>query len=169
MQPELIHAGLQIGALALIVGAVMSFVQGTAPVLGEQLREALRPMLTGLRDRSDLSRSELADRSMLAAVGLSVLAVLIDRSIAAALIAIVLWFARPMVARMVSQEHPMLALSQTFSTDLVIGLYLPIALAQLLMFQLLMGASMFLVVLALSWPPGGAAAGGQWKPAWQHI
>ncbi len=169
MQPELIQAGLQIGAIALIVGAVMSFLQGTAPILGEQLREAVRPLLARFRNSSPLSRSELADRSMLASVALSALAVVAERSIAAGVVAMVLWLARPMVGRMVSQEHPMLALGQTFSTDLVIGLYLPITLAQFLTFHIFTGVSMLLVILALSWPAGGgASASSQWKPAWQH-
>jgi len=157
MAPELFDSGMQLGAIALIIGAVLSFVTGTAPIFGGQVREAVRPVLADLRSRSSLSRRELADRCMLSAVLLSVAAVFLERSFMAAIIAVALWTARPMVARLASQEHPLLAIADSLSIDLMIGLYLPVAMAQMLLGRYFTGSAMLVVILALSWPAGGGA------------
>ena len=88
------------------------------------------------------------------------------------LIGAILWKSRSMIRRLTSEEHPLMAIGNLFSTDLIIGLYLPIALAQFMLGRIFIGLAMSMVVVALSWPAGrGLRAGGrtgQWKPAWQQ-
>lgn len=168
MKPELLSAGMALGAIALIVGAAMSAFNGSASATGEQFRELIRPVLQSIRERSTLSRAELADRSMLAAIAGCALAVLVERSLLAGVAAIGLQMARPMVVKLVSQEHPLLALGDSFTGNFIIGLYVPVVLANVLLGQLLTGGALLLVVVALSWPAGGAARQvGPWRPAWQ--
>lgn len=168
MNPELVSAGMALGALALIAGAAMSAFNGSASVTGEQFRELIRPILQSIRERSTLSRSELADRSMLAAIAGCALAVLVERSLLAGLAAVGLQMARPMVIKLVSQEHPLLALGDSVSANFIIGLYVPVVLAHVLLGELLTGGALMLVVVALSWPAGGGARRlGPWRPAWQ--
>ena len=169
MNPATFSLGTKLAAVALILGAVMSFVNGTAPIMGEQWRESIHPALASVRSRSTLSRAQLADRSMLAAIVLSGLAVVFEGRFLGLVVGIGLWMARPMIVRLCSQEHPLLAIGDSFSANLIIGLYLPVAIAQLLLGQVLTGAAMLSVVLALSWPAGGAARNvGGWRPAWQY-
>lgn len=170
MAPELVESGMQLAAVALIFGAVISVVTGTANLLGGQLRATLEPALSAVRSSVDFSRSQLADASILLAIAFSSLAVVLERSLFAILVAALLWYARPMVRRLSTQENPLLALGDSFSADLIIGLYLPIVMAQVLLGRWLSGAAMLMVVIALSWPPGGARTGrrtGGWQPTWQ--
>ena len=71
------------------------------------------------------------------------------------LVAPLLHLARPAIRRATSQEHRLLAMSGSFSLDLMIGVYLPLALAHVLMMEFIMASCLLAVVLALSWPAGG--------------
>lgn len=167
MNPELVRAGLSLSAVALIVGVVILLVTGSARMVGEAFRQSIEPALIEVRSRTDRSRSELADLSILVAIGLAVLAILTGNVLAGTLVAPLLYLARPAVRRATSQEHPLLALASTFSLDLVIGAYLPLAVAHVLMFDWVMASCLFTVVVALSWPAGGGESipGRRWQLA----
>ncbi len=162
---ELLGIGLRLTGLALIGFTVFSFVTGSATATGATIRASLTPTLRGVRDTSELSRAQLADRSILAAAAVCALSVFIDRSFVAAIVTGLILVSRPSVVRMAREERPLFALAQQqFSGDLLIGLYAPMALAQMMFNNYLMSAAFSLVLLSLSWPPGGA--GRAWKPAW---
>jgi hypothetical protein len=168
MQIELLAIGIQIGAMALILGSFVLFLTGASGSLGGSFRSFLEPKLRWARDRTSLSRQELADRTILVAAALAVAAAVVETSVLAALMAIGLWLARPSIARLTGEENRMLAVAGYFSIDLMIGLYTPIMLAQFLLADILLGACLFTVVVALSWPAGGGGSsipGRRWQLA----
>ena len=167
MNPELVRAGLEMSAIALIIGGVMLLVTGSARMVGEAFRESVEPMLLEVRSRTDRSRAELADLSMLGAIGLALLAIVEGSVVAGTLVVPLLYLARPAVRRATSQEHRLLAIAGTFSLDLMIGVYVPLALAHLLMADWFMAFCLLAVVLALSWPAGGGESipGRRWQAA----
>lgn len=172
MDPLLLETGMTLGALALIVGAVMSFLNGTAPAQGEAVRTALQPTLTKIRTSLSLSRGDLSELSITVAIVFCGLATVSGSMLAGLLIGGLLWKSKAMIRRLTSEERPLLAIGNMFSTDLIIGVYLPIALAQFMVSRIFLGLAMFMVVIALSWPAGGGlrtGGSGQWKPAWQRI
>lgn len=166
MRLELLQLGIQISAIAMIFGGLGLLLVGRSSWLGHSFRTAVRPMLDLIRSRSTLSRSELADVSILVAAGLAVMGALVDRQVFAAILAILLWLSRPAVAKLTSEENQMLAKISWFSIDLMIGVYVPIAVAQVLLLNLFVAASFFSAIVALSWPAGGGAIPGRrWKLA----
>ena len=167
MSPELVEVGLSMSAVALIIGAAFLLVSGSARSLGEAFRQSIEPTLTEFRSRSTRSRSELADMTILAAIGLALLAVFDGAVLIGSAVAVLLYVARPSIRRATSQEHRLLAVSSAFSLDLMIGTYLPFALAHVLLFDWIMALCLFAVVLALSWPAGGGETipGRRWQPA----
>lgn len=167
MNPELVRAGLSLSAVALIAGAAILFVTGSARSLGETFRVSIEPTLAQIRSRTTLSRSELADLSILVAIGLSMLNILGGNPVAGTIVALVLWVARPSIRRATRHEHRLMALGGFFSIDLIIGAYIPFVLAHLMMSDWLMASCLFSVVLALSWPAGGGETipGRRWQLA----
>lgn len=159
MRPELVQASIRSTAAALIIGAFFLLLGGGALSLGWSFRSTLEPLLHQIRSASPLSRSELADASVVAAIAFAVLAVFFDHPAVALVLAVTLWLGRPLVRRATSEENRLLALGQSFSLDLVIGFYLPIVAAQLLLLNYFTAASMALIVVALSWPPTGSSLG----------
>ncbi len=148
-----------------VIGGLL--VTGSARTVGESFRQSVEPALIQVRSRTERSRSELADRSILVAIGLAVLSIFTGSVMAGTLVAPLLYMARPAIRRATSQEHRLLALAGTFSLDLMIGVYLPLGLAHLLMLDWLMASCLFTVVLALSWPAGGGESipGRRWQLA----
>ena len=172
MDPMLFEAGLTLGALALIVGAVMSFLNGTAPGNGESFRTGVEPALANIRGGLTMSRGELSDLSIKAAIAFCAVAMIFDSMFAGLLIGGLLWKSKPMIRRLTSEEQPLMAIGNYFSTDLIIGLYLPVTLAQFMLGRVFIGLAMFMVIVALSWPAGGGlrtGASGHRKPAWQQV
>ncbi|MGI9598015.1 MAG: hypothetical protein ACR2QK_17765 [Acidimicrobiales bacterium] len=164
MRPELLQLGINISAIATILGGLVLLALGRSDWLGHSFRTAVRPALDLIRSRSTRSRSELADVSILVAAGLSVAGALVDRQVFAAILAILLWLSRPSVAKLTKEENHLLAKISWFSIDLMIGVYVPIAIAQVLLLNLFLAASFFSVIVALSWPTGGGAIPGRrWK------
>lgn len=153
-------------ALCLIVVTIWSLLSGFASVTGAAVRARLRPALARLRELSSLGRSELADATLLLAVSLATAAVVVNQSPAAALVAALLWFARPSVRRLTREERPLFALGMELSSDLVVGAFVPLGAAHLLLGDPLMAGAMFAATVSLCWPPGGARRVGSWKPAW---
>lgn len=153
-------------ALGLIVVAFAQLVTGGAFGLGHAVRSTIEPVLTSIREQSSLSRAELADRTMLVAIALAAAGTVAHRSVAGLVMVAMLWKVRPMVRRTTQEEHKVLAVAGTFSIDLMVGFYLPMALAQLLLLQYLFAASMAAVMVALCWPAGGGAVPGRrWQLA----
>jgi hypothetical protein len=165
-QTELLKIGLEISGIALILGAFLLLLTGTSGPLGTSLRSALEPLLQQIRDQTSLSRPELADVTILVAVVLAFSSALFEQRILAVVVAIGLWLARPSVRRFTREENRLLAVAGNLSIDMVIGFYTPLTLAQFLFGDLLMGASFLAVVVALSWPAGGATIPGRrWRLA----
>lgn len=153
-------------ALGLIVVAFAQLLTGGAFGMGHAFRSTVEPVLASIREQSRLSRAELADRTMLVAIALAVGGTVAHRSIAGVIMVAMLWKVRPMVRRTTQEEHKLLAVAGTFSIDLVVGFYLPMTLAQLLLLQYLFAASMVAVMVALCWPAGGGAIPGRrWQLA----
>ena len=163
---RLLNIGIQMAAVALIVGGLVLLLFGRADSLGNSFRTTIEPILAWVRSHTSLSRSELADRTIMVAAGLAAVGALFDRQPMALLIAIGLWWYRPSIRRLTSEENPMLAQIGMFSVDLIIGLYVPIVMAQFIVLHLFLGASLLAVIVALSWPAGGGALPGRrWKLA----
>lgn len=166
MQAEMLEAGFRLAAVALIFGAFILLLGGAASALGYSFRSAIEPFLSEVREGSSLSRPELADASVKVAIGFAGLAMVFDERFLAVLLIIVLWQGRPTIRRLTSEENRLLALVGSLSIDVVIGFYLPIVLAQFLLFNIFIAASMLLVVIALSWPAGGdSVPGRKWRLA----
>jgi hypothetical protein len=162
-----IQLTLAMTALCLIVLAVWSLVTGHAQTVGAAVRAQLVPVLTAIRAMTTLSRADLADASLIIAVGLAAISMIVDRNLLAAVIIPLLWLARPAVRRLTSEERPMFALGGELSGNLVVGLFAPIALAHLLLGNRFLAASLVAVTVALCWPPGcGRRVVGSWRPAW---
>lgn len=168
MQVDLVVVGVQVAALGLTLGALVLFMTGGVVPLGSSFRTSIEPLLRALRDRTSLSRSELADLSMLVGLALAAAEALSGRSPLGALFAIGLWISRPAVQRATREENRMLAVAGHVSIDLIIGLYTPIMLAQFLLANVLLGAALLSVVIGLSWPAGGGGSsipGRRWQLA----
>lgn len=163
---ELIGAGLRFGAVGLIVGSFLLFAMGVSGALGGSFRMAIEPALRSARERTSLSREELADASTMLAAAFAAGAFLTEMSPLAGVIAIGLWLARPTIRRATREENKMLAIGGLFSIDLIIGVYTPIMLAQFLVANVMLGLSFLSVVVALSWPAGGGGIPGRrWQLA----
>ena len=166
MGTELLQLGTQIAAIATILGGLLLLVAGRSSWLGYSFRTALEPALDRIRGHSTLSRSELAHVSVLVAVGLAATGAVVDRQLLAALLAILVWLSRGSVVRLTREENQLLAKVSSFSIDLLIGVYVPIAIAQVLLLNLFVAASFFSLIVALSWPAGGGAIPGRrWRLA----
>lgn len=167
MQAEMIEAGFQLAAVALIFVAFILLLGGAASGLGYSFRSAIEPMLLNIRETSSLSRPELADISVKIALGFAGVAIFVDERFLAVLIIMVLWRSRPTIRRLTSEENRLQALVGSFSIDMVIGFYVPIVLAQFLLLNVFIASSMLLVVIALSWPAGGgdSVPGRKWRLA----
>lgn len=167
MNPVLFQAGGLFAALALIGYAVMSFFTGAAYTNGTVLREGLTPVLRSIRDRSDKSRADLADASLMVGVALAVAAVLLESPLVGSILAIGMMAARRTIQTVAASEHPLMALGSQFSADLTIGVIVPMSLAHLLMGNWLIAASQLALSVSLSWPTGGPGVrAGAWKPGW---
>lgn len=160
------QVGLAMSGLCLVILAIWSLVTGYASVIGAASRARLRPALLRVRSMSSLGRSELADASLLLAVGLAAADVVVNRSFVAILVAAMLWLARPSVQRLMREERPLFALGMELSSDLVVGAFVPLSMAHLLLGDALMAGAIFAATVALCWPPGGARRVGSWRPAW---
>lgn len=168
MDPAQLELGTRLAAVALIFWAFISFFMGTASATGQSFRSSLQPLLSSVRSSSSMSRQQLADASMVSAAVFAGMAVIVDRSIVAVLVAGLLWKARPQLRRLTSEENPLRAIAGSFSLDLVIGIYLPILLSQVIVGNYFIALTLMLVVVSLSWPAGGGATRpGAWRPAWQ--
>ncbi len=166
MRSELLQLGVEVSAIAVIIGGFMLLALGRSSGLGHSFRTSIRPMLEMVRQRSTMSRSELADATILAASALAAMGAVFDRQLFAALLALLLWFSRPWVVRLTKDENPVLAKISSFPIDLFIGVYVPIVIAQLLLLNWFLAASLLLVIIALSWPEGGGAIPGRrWRLA----
>lgn len=161
MTPAMLNLLTSTLALGLVVVAFAQLVTGRAFGSGYALRSFLEPALTSIRASSPLSRAELADRTMLVAAALGAAGTVVQRSpLGVVLVAMVLG-ARPLVRRATREEHKLLAVTSSFSTDLVIGFYIPMTLAQVLVRSYLFAASMAAVMVALCWPAGGGTIPGR--------
>jgi hypothetical protein len=158
---------MEVSAVALILGGAMLLVTGSSRRLGESFRGLIEPLLVEVRTRTSLSRSQLADLSILAAMVLAGLTVTDGNIVGAMIIAPLLYLARPAIRRATREENRLMAVGGMFGLDLMIGVYLPFALAHVLLFDWFMASSLFTVVVALSWPAGGGGAvpGRRWLPA----
>ena len=167
MTPAMLNLLTSMLAVGLVVVAFAQLITGRALGLGYALRCTLEPALASIRASSALSRAELADRTMLVAAALAVAGTVVQRSPEGVVLVAMLLGARPLVRRATREEHKLLALAGTFSTDLVIGFYVPMTLAQVLVRSYLFAASMAAVMVALCWPAGGGEAvpGRRWKLA----
>ncbi|MDH4075138.1 MAG: hypothetical protein OEY41_16865 [Acidimicrobiia bacterium] len=154
---ELVDVGASTLALGLVVVAFVQLLTGGAFKLGHAFRSTVEPVLASIRGSSRLSRAELADRTMLVAIALAAAGTVVQRSVAGVLMMVVLWKVRPLVRRTTREEHKLLAMAGTLSIDLVVGFYVPMTLAQLLLLQYLFAASMVAVMVALCWPAGGGS------------
>ncbi len=162
-----IQAGMAGAAFALILGALYLFVSGGSSSVGEQVRDMLTPTLRALRDTSSLSRSELADRTVLLGSALVLSSAVTRLSIIDLGIAIVLYRSRPSIKKATKQEQPLMAIAGFFSTDMIVGVYTPMLLALLMLGDVAVALGLSTVVVALCWPPGGAGhLSGEWRPAW---
>lgn len=166
-QTELFEVGIKLSAAGLIFGAFFLLIAGAASGLGWSFRSAIEPMLQHIRASSSLSRSELADLSIRISIGFAALAALFGQLFLAVVLVVVLWRGRPIIRRLTTEENRLLAVVGSLSIDLVIGFYVPIVLAQFLLLNLFIGSSLLLVIVALSWPPGGGdtVPGRRWRLA----
>lgn len=166
-----LQAGLAVAAVCTMLLAIVGIFNGFGLAIGSQVRDILEPTLRSIRDRSELSRQDLADRTLLGAAAICAVGSLATLSFAGLFIGGLLLFMRPSVRRATREENKMLALSSSFSLDLIVGFFVPMVLAMVLLGDVVMSLTYFLATIALCWPPGGA--GGRrrvavWKPAWVH-
>ncbi len=151
----MLQLSLQMSGIALLLCAIGSLINGTAGTVGAATRDLALPLLSKLRERTELNRQQLADESMKAAVAFAAAAAVANLSAMAMLMAIVVFKARPAVQRLTSQEDPMQAKASEFSTNMLAGVYAPISLAMLLLGSYLMAASIAAVLVAVLWPAQG--------------
>ncbi|MGF1596909.1 MAG: hypothetical protein ACFCVK_08235 [Acidimicrobiales bacterium] len=165
MVTDSLQLGLELTALAIFVCAFALFLTGGSDAVGQPFRLAIEPLLADLRARTARSRAELADTSILVSIGFAVLAALAGQAIGGAAVALMLWWGRPVFQRLTREDNRLMASMSLFSIDMVIGLFVPIALAQLLLSSYFLAFSTVLVVVALSWPAGtgGGGHGRPWK------
>jgi hypothetical protein len=155
MSPQLLHNVIQVLAIGLTFGSFGLLIQGGAYALGCSFRSTIEPVLASIRGLSERSRPELADLTILVAIGLAGCAALFEAPVAGCLLAGMMAWSRPLVRRATREENKLLALAGTISIDLVIGVYVPMVMAQLLLHHFFIATSMLAVVVALSWPAGG--------------
>lgn len=168
MAPQLLSTGSAFAAIALIVWAFASLLTGSALTTGATFRSMLEPPLRSMRSTSHLSRDEWSDGTMLVAVAVAFAGGLASGSVLLMIIGALLFLGRSKLSQLMSEENRLKAIGGSFSLDLAIGLYLPIVMAQLLLANYASALVFFLVILSLSWPPGGAGARrGAWQPSWQ--
>ncbi len=167
MNPILFQAGGGFAALVLIGYSITSFFSGAAHMNGASMRESIKPLLESVRAKSDKSRSDLADASLMVGVAFAVAAVLLESALFGSILAIGLMVARKTVQQVTSSEHPLMSLGSQFSADLTIGVIVPMALAHILMGNWLLAGAQMALSLSLSWPTGGPGRrAGVWKPSW---
>ena len=163
---ELLAIGLKVSGMALILGSFLLLLTGASMSFGTSFRSALEPSLQQARSFTSMSRDQLADATILVGIVLAISASALEQRLIPGLVAIGLWYARPLVRRSTREEHQLLAIVGTISIDTVIGFYAPLAMAYFLFGDLLMGATFLSVVVALSWPAGGASIPGRrWRLA----
>lgn len=164
---DLLALGVQMAALGLIAGSVFLIITGTARPLGESFRSTIEPILQIVRDHTTMSRGQLADSSLMVAIGLAAASAVIEQEVMAVFATVGLWLARPSLQRAMREENRLLALGGLFSVDLVIGIYTPVMFAQFLTGEILLGSCLLAVVVALSWPAGGGGPipGRRWRLA----
>lgn len=167
VSPVMVDVAASTLALGLILVAFVQLVTGRSLGLGHAFRSVVEPALSSFRASSPLTRSELADRTMVVAVALATAGAVVQRSISGVILVAMLLRARPMVRKATQQDHKLLAVAGTYSTDLLIGFYLPMTLAQILLANYLFAASMAAVMVALCWPAGGGHTipGRRWQLA----
>ncbi len=167
MNPILFQAGGVFAALVLIGYSITSFFSGAAHMNGATMRESVKPLLESIRARSDKSRSDLADATLMFGVALAVAAVLLESALTGSILAIGFMVARKTVQQVTSSEHPLMSLGSQFSADLTIGVIVPMALAHVLMGNWLLAGAQLALSISLSWPTGGPGRrAGEWKPSW---
>ena len=146
--------GLQLAGALLSVSPIVFLLGGISNPVGTRVRLLLQPGLTRIRAASPLSRAELADATIVLSMAFALLAAFLDTLVAVGLVAL-LWWSRPAVRRLTSDDDQLLALAGTWSIDLLIGLYAPMVVGQLLVGRPFMAASLSAAIVALSWPAGG--------------
>lgn len=165
---DALRLAVQLVALTLVLGGLALFVSGGSAALGRSFRDAVEPVLRAVRDRTARSRSELADVTLVVGIVLAVAAAIVHRDPLAGLLAVGVWVIRPSIRRVTREENKVAAVGGHLSIDMMIGLYTPIMLAQFLLANVLLGACLLAVVVALSWPAGGGGIrvpGRRWRPA----
>lgn len=167
MQPDLVENVATGLSVALLLTSFALLLNGQALSLGFSCRSGLEPLLQSIRSRSALSRSELADATILAAMAVAAGGAIATRSGGALVLLAMLGLGRPLVRRATSQDHKLLAVAGSFSIDLAIGFYVPIVVAQIILLNVVTAAILSLVIVALSWPAGGGSAvpGRRWQLA----
>lgn len=167
MGPELVQNVTDATAVALTLASFVLFALGWAHTLGTSFRLTIEPLLVSLRGQTDRARHELADLSVLVGVGLAGCGAVLEQPLAGCLLAGLLAWSRPMVRRATREENKLLALAGSISIDLVIGVYVPMVLAQVLLRNWFIAASLLALVVALSWPAGHGRAvpGRRWRLA----
>ncbi len=170
MSFQLLAIGNAFAAIALIGWAFVSLLTGSAVATGESVRTSLQPTLADIRSRTTLRRDELADRTVMAAVIVAMGASLVERSIVLMILGALLFLARPQIRKLTKEENRLRAIVGSLSLDLVIGLYLPLILAQVITRNWGNAAVLFLTTVALSWPAGGGGARrADCRPAWNAV
>lgn len=166
MQPDLVEIISRSLATTLVFGAFLLLINGQALNLGSSMRARLEPVLTSLRSRTSLSRAELADVTVIGAAVVALAGLPLERSAGNLLIPILLLGSRRLIRRATREENRLLAVMGSLSTDLIIGFYVPVILAQVLLLNLATALSLTMVIVALSWPAGGTGIPGRrWRLA----
>jgi hypothetical protein len=167
MAVDLLDIGVRLSAVALIFGAFILLLAGTTPAIGGSFRSAIEPLLHDIRERTTHTRAELADLTLKVAIGFAALAGLSGDVLAGIIICPLLWYARPLVGRLMREENKMLAIGGLFSIDLVIGFYIPMVAAQILLHNLFLAGCFLSVIVSMCWPAGGGSTvpGRSWKLA----
>jgi hypothetical protein len=163
---QIVEIATRVTAVGLTFGSFVLLLTGSALTLGTSFRTAVEPVLRSIRDLTSMSRPDLADTTVVAAIGFAGCSAVFESVVAGMLIMGLLAWSRPMVRRATRDENKLQALAGSFSIDLIIGGYLPIVPAQALLGNWYAAASLLLVTLALSWPAGGGRrVPGTWRLA----
>jgi hypothetical protein len=166
VDPGVIQTTVSVTAMGLTLGSFVLLFNGGALPLGTSFRSSIEPLLRSLRELTPLSRPELADATVLLAIGFAGWAAVFDSPLAGVMLMVLMAWARPVIRQATREEHKLLALASSFSIDLVIGVYVPMVAAQLLLRNFFIATSMLLIVVALSWPAGGDSLGARrWRLA----
>ena len=161
--PALLEASAALAGVALILGGVAMVFTGHAAGIGESIRDVLQPVLASIREGSERSRAELADRSLITAAALAMASYFIDGpNIITLILAMAMIWLRPMVQDLTQDENELQAMASQLSSDIVLGLYAIVAMAQALFGNYALSASFLAVVVALSWPAMGTVTN-PWK------